>query len=109
MIDADSNLVDDRIRQLERALRDAEEPLRTPGEPILNLIPKRSVETWILCLNSNQVDELTNYRHDPGVHPQSIGQAASVLFSWTRRNVKVSNSCVSSLKNCLPEFDRIPD
>ena len=43
MVDADTGSVDDRRKQLERALRDAEEGPRSPSEPILNLIPKR---TW---------------------------------------------------------------
>src|SRR5580698_9527055 len=67
MIDADTGSADDRRRQLERALRDADEPERSPAEPILNLIPRRNVETWILCLNSHTVDEVTNYRGDQRV------------------------------------------
>src|SRR5579859_366513 len=63
MIDADSGSVSDRRLQFERALLDAEEPPRTSVEPILNLIPKRNVETWILCLNAELVDEVTDYRH----------------------------------------------
>jgi len=109
MIDADSGLVEDRRRQFERALQDAEEPARSASEPILNLIPKRNVETWILCLNSEVVDELRDYRHDPRVSTQSIRQAASTLFSWTRLNPGIPNTCVPSLQECLPEFDRVPD
>src|SRR5271165_4189231 len=67
MIDADTGSVDDRRQQLERALRDADELQRVASEPILNLIPKRNVETWILCLNSHVVDEVTDYRRDQRV------------------------------------------
>ena len=109
MIDADSGSVEDRRRQIERALRDAEEPARVLSEPILNLIPRRNVETWILCLNSFFVDEQPDYRHDPRVSARSIKQAASTLFSWTRPNAEIPDTCVTSLRDCLPEFDRIPD
>src|ERR1017187_8002947 len=84
MIDADAGSIEDRRQQFERALRDADELPRSPTEPILNLIPKRNVETWILCLNLALVDEVSNYRHDPRVDAGSIRRAASTLFSWTR-------------------------
>jgi hypothetical protein len=108
MIDADTGSTEDRRLQLERALRDADEPARNPAEPILNLIPKRNVETWILCLNSDLVSEITDYRHDPGIDAQSIKRAAKVLFSWTRPNCAVPEACVPSLQSCLVEFRRIP-
>jgi hypothetical protein len=109
MIDADSGSVEDRRRQLQRALQDADEPPRTAKEPILNLIPKRNVETWILCLNSELVDELTDYRHNRGVDAPSIRKAATTLFSWTRPNAEVPESCVSSLREGLGELLRVPD
>jgi hypothetical protein len=108
MIDADARSIDDRKQQLERALRDADEPPRSPSEPILNLVPKRSVETWILCLDSVVVDEVTNYRRDPRVDAQSIKRAARTLFSWTRPNFVLPNTCASSLQACHPEFRRLP-
>jgi hypothetical protein len=108
MIDADSSPTEDRRRQLGRALQDAGEPARNASEPILNLIPKRNVETWILCLNDKVVDELSDYRHDSRVGSQSIRQAAATLFSWTRPNCTIPASCVASLRDCLPEFDRLP-
>jgi len=109
MIDADSGSAEDRRRQIERALRDAEEPARGVSEPILNLIPRRNVETWILSLNSLLVDEQLDYRHDARVSARSIKQAAGTLFSWTRPNAEIPDTCVTSLRDCLPEFDRIPD
>jgi hypothetical protein len=108
VIDADTESIDDRRQQLERALLDADEPPRNPLEPILNLIPKRNVETWILCLNAVAVDEVKDYRHDPRVDAQSIKQAASTLFSWTRPNFEPPNICAPSLQACLPEFRRVP-
>jgi hypothetical protein len=107
MIDADTGSTDDRVRQLERALNDAGQQPRTREEPILNLIPKRNVETWILCLNSEDVDEVADYRSDSRVDSISVRQAANNLYSWTRRNAQIPNACVPSLRDCLPEFDRM--
>ena len=101
VIDADTGSADDRRQDFEQALRDAEQPPRGPSEPILNLIPKRNVETWILCLNSAVVNEESDYRHDPRVDAQSIKQAANVLFSWTRPNIADPDACVPSLRACL--------
>lgn len=109
MIDADSGSVEDRRRQLERALSDAEVSLRTPTEAILNLVPKRNVETWILCLNSEPVDELTDYSHNTRVNTRSIADAAITLFSWTRPRATPPETCVASLRECLDEFVRVPD
>ncbi len=108
MIDADAGSIDDRRQQFERALRDADELPRSPTEPILNLIPKRNVETWILCLNLASVDEVNDYRHDTRVNAQSIKKAAVTLYSWTRPNSVLPNICAPSLHACQPEFRRVP-
>ncbi|MDR3698370.1 MAG: hypothetical protein P4L56_01965 [Candidatus Sulfopaludibacter sp.] len=108
-IDADTKTTSERRQQLERALRDAEEPAREARERILNLVPKRNIETWILCLNSAADDETTDYRHDSRVDPKSIRSAAQALYAWTRPNALIPDICVASLTECLPEFDRIPE
>lgn len=108
-IDADAGSVDQRRRQLARALEDSNETPRTASEPALNLAPKRNVETWIVCLNLEAVDEINDYRHDARVASQSIKQAARNVFAWTRPNCPIPSPCVPSLRDCLPEFDRLRD
>ncbi len=108
MIDADTETVAGRLRQLELALAAASEPARQREEPILNLVPKRHVETWVLCLNSQNVDETTEYRHDPRVSAETIKQAAKALLRWIGPNAAIPQNCVESLREGLPEFDRIP-
>lgn len=108
VIDADTGSIGDRKQQLERGLKDADELPRSPTEPILNLIPKRNVETWILCLTSVTVDETTNHRHDPRINPGLIKQAAITLFEWTRPNFVLPDTCVPSLQACQLEFRRVP-
>lgn len=108
MIDADNATVQDRAQQFERALRDADEEQRRPAEPILHLIPKRNVETWILCLMCEIVNENEDYRRDGRIAPGSISLAANALFEWSRPNTAVPGKCVESLRASLPEFRRIP-
>src|SRR5579863_8537599 len=52
MIDADTNTVKERLGQLSTTLKDAGLQPISKGEKIAHLIPKRNVETWILCLNN---------------------------------------------------------
>lgn len=108
MIDADTGPTRARRVQFERALRDADEGPIEAGEPIVNLVAKRNVETWVLCLSGEGVDEETDYRHHPGVTPDSIKQAALGLYRWTRENATIPAGCVPSLVESLPEFRRMP-
>ncbi len=108
MIDADAGSTHNRRLQFARALRAAGEAQLSTGDPIVNLIAKRNVETWILCLNGNIVDELADYRRDRRVTPSAIKEAASSLYEWTRPNAAVPVACVPSLRECLPEFERVP-
>jgi hypothetical protein len=108
MIDADTRPTEDRRRQFQRALKDADEAPRALGEPILTLIPKRTVETWILCLNSLEVSEVDNYRRDQRIDSKLIKQASEKLYAWTRRNFVAPDVCVPSLRECIPEFRRLP-
>ncbi len=108
MIDADTGPVDNRRRQLERSLSDAQAPSRGSQEAVLHLIPKRNVETWILSLNSIAVNEDDDYRHDKRVDHAATEQAAQTLFDWTRPNTQLPAACVPSLQACIPEFERLP-
>jgi hypothetical protein len=47
-----------RVRQLEGSLGEQ----RSPDERIAHLIPRRHVETWVLCLTGKDVDEETDYK-----------------------------------------------
>jgi hypothetical protein len=106
MIDADTGSVDRRLQQLRQALVQHGLDERSQTERIAHLVPKRSVETWILCLNESQVDEDTDYRAEPGVDKQ-IGTAATVFFDWSRLNAQIPQNCVPSLLSAMPEIRRL--
>ena len=109
MIDADADSTQSRRTQFDRALSDGDEPPRKATEPILQLIAKRNVETWILWLHGESVDELTNYRQRNDITATTIKTAAERLYALTRPNASVPPDCLPSLKDSLPEFLRIPD
>ncbi len=110
MIDADSETAQRRKSQLEDALQLAGEDSRDSNEPIVVLIPKRHVETWIRALLGEQVDESTDYSKAPFSRPNSndIQSAAHALFGWTRPGAQPARNAPPSLITSIPEWQRIP-
>ena len=108
VIDADSGSVEHRRYQFQKALDDAEERTLSADEAIVRLIPKRNVETWILCLNLCVVNEDVDYRQDPRIIGDSIKSASRELFQWTRPNATIPDVCVDSLREGLSEITKIP-
>jgi hypothetical protein len=97
VIDADKHEVRHRLQQL---------PTPLDGERIVRLIPKRNIETWILCLTGTDVDEETDYRHHPDID-QKIKPAAIEFFQWSRPNAAPPERCVPSLSSAIPEVRRL--
>jgi hypothetical protein len=107
VIDADTGSVQDRLRQLDQTLREnGKEPVDATTEQIARLIPKRNIETWVLCLNGHAVDEETNYKKTRNDWNELIPQAAETLLDWTRSG-EPPNHCVDSLRNGVRELKRL--
>lgn len=105
-IDADTVDADTRGRQLNNALAEAGSAVRGTAEMIVHLIPRRSVETWILCLNGENVDETTDYSKEREID-QMIGPAALTLFDWSRENYALPAHCFPSLSSAVFEVRRL--
>ena len=105
-IDADTLDVADRATQLRLALSSAKLDARASGEQIAHLIPKRNVETWLLCLTGQAVDEMTDYRNQPGIEAANK-PAAEALFNWSRDNAAIPPHCVPSLRVAISEVRRV--
>ena len=105
-IDADAGDVSRRLQQFESALVEADLAARSSDERIVHLIPKRNIETWVLCLSGQSVDEDADYRHEPDIDKQ-IAPAAETLFGWTRANATLPTHAVSSLRLAIPELKRL--
>jgi hypothetical protein len=102
VIDADAGEVARRRSQLEEQLQRP----RKAHERIVHFIPKRNIETWILCLDGEIVDEIEDHHSDRGIEDR-IGSAARVFFDWTRPNASVPDRCVPSLRAAIPEAQRL--
>ena len=102
VLDADTEEIVRRRVQLEG---DLEKP-RQAGERIVHFIPKRNIETWILCLDGEVVDEVKNHRKDHSIE-ERIAPAAVAFFDWTRPNAAVPTHCIPSLYAAIPEAQRL--
>lgn len=61
--DADSLTVVDRRAQLIGKLAALELPSLSADEPVVLLVPKRAIETWLAHVVSPMADEATDYHH----------------------------------------------
>jgi len=68
VMDADAGTVDEHHRELERACSCVQPPVgvRQASEPVVHVIPKRHIETWLAYLGNDDVDEDRSYRSDCG-------------------------------------------
>lgn len=106
-IDADTHTVHARLRQLEQALKEADVPRIEEADQIVRLIPKRNIETWILCLNLERVDEETDYKRQHRDWAAMIPPAADTLHQWGRPNAAIPPTCVESLRSGIAELKNI--
>jgi hypothetical protein len=107
MIDADKYTVRERWSQLDQALKDSGEKTVGKRERIARLVPKHNVETWILCLNEEPVDEETDYKATRRQWNESIPTASETLCHWTRSQAEPPIHCVSSLRTGVRELRRL--
>jgi hypothetical protein len=105
-IDANGGDVPRRLRQLQDALSEADLAPRRANEKIVHLIPRRNIETWILCLNGKTVDEEEDYTRERDIDAQ-FQRAAATLFEWSRPNAVAALNCVPSLHAAILEVKRL--
>ena len=108
LIDADNLLVQERLAQLDRNLDEAQaDRVRQDTERIARLVPKRNIETWILCLNGFPVDEETDYKRTHKDWTILIRSGTEILYDWTRPNAQLPASSISSLLLGVAELKRL--
>lgn len=108
LIDADNLPVQERLAQLDSKLDDAQaDRVRPDVEQIARLVPKRNIETWILCLNAVPVDEATDYKRTRNDWTPLIRSGIETLYDWTRPNAQLPASSVSSLRLGVAELRRL--
>ena len=94
VIDADTGTVEYRLGQLDESLRHNQiESFDPHSERVARLVPRRNIETWILCLNGESVDEETDYKGTRNNWNKLIPPAAERLADWARSIVQVPTQC----------------
>jgi thiamine pyrophosphate-dependent acetolactate synthase large subunit-like protein len=104
MVDADKETVVQREKELCESLDKAGEKAIKPGEPVVILIPKWQVETWIKSALGQTLSEDDSTTDHPRVQSLDIKKAAETIYEWARPNAKVGKSCVESLRVALPRW-----
>jgi hypothetical protein len=108
VIDADNFTVQQRLAQSDQKLQgEGIELIRIGAEQVARLVPKRNVETWILCLTGNTVDEETDYKRSRNDWGDLIRPAGDTLYEWCRANAQIPDHCVSSLRHGIGELRRL--
>lgn len=108
LIDADRGEVRHRERQLQEALERAQMEKRSDREQIAHLIPKRHIETWLLCLNGIDTSEDFDYKRRRDVDPaQLLKPAAEAFFEGSHRNSEPPPHWIDSLLRAIPEVRRL--
>ena len=114
MMDADQLSVNECMSDLDAALATANHPrLDAARDPIARLIPKWSIETWILFLSSDGaanplVIEGKSYKDSKTSDQwtELIPQATKTLYSWTRTSAVLPANLLDSLQHGLVEIPR---
>lgn len=105
--DADDETVEERIADLDNRLRLAGYAARRSEEPILLIIPRRNVETWMHFLEGNSVDETTDYKSRCSDAKNTDFAREFAGFAHPPRNP--FPDCPDSLRRvCQTELPRIP-
>ncbi len=108
IIDADRLTVNERLAQLDLILDESEaSPIRSDAEQIARLVPKRNVQTWILCLNDVSVDETSDYKGSRNDWTKLVRVGSQTLYNWTRANAYLPVDCISSLRLGVEELRRL--
>ena len=105
--DADNLSAVERERTLHNELTQDNHDAIKAEEPIVILVPKWQVETWVKCLLEQSVLESDKNTDRPAVTAGQIVNASATLYDWARPNAQVGRTCVDSLRSALPRWLKI--
>lgn len=100
VVDADDLTVAER-----RGHFSADTPL-SDADPLVMLIPRRHIETWIRAARKLTVNETDSYKN-PEPKKSEVGAAAKQIHAWARNNPRADSNCIPSLQMSFSEWRRI--
>ena len=104
-IDADNQSIRHRKRELDERLTAAYMDVREPTEPVVVWVPKRNIETWILHLTGENVDESQDYKLQ--VRERTKLKVASERFVAEFHAWKQDPTNISSLPSLIDAYTEI--
>lgn len=107
ILDADNLSVPARLAQLDGKLDEGQADRIRMDEQIARLVPKRNIETWILCLNDVAVDEANDYSRTEQEWPTLVRSGVEALYEWTRPNRQLPANCIPSLQLGVVELKNL--
>jgi hypothetical protein len=114
MLDADNRSVQERLGELDAELLSENFPgYDSANDSIARLVPKWSIETWILYLSSDgkfkpPLSEDKPYKNSmtPNQWTELIPRASKTLCAWTKPSAALPRNLISSLRHGLEEIPR---
>ncbi len=106
VLDADRGEVADRQGQLAAQLKSAELEPRAADEPIVHLIPRRNIETWITYLSGQPVNETDTYPRLTG-RERECQPAVDRFVELYRSDQALPVDCPPSLVTAFNELRRL--
>ena len=103
--DADTRSTADRRAQLDAACDEKETPRRDDDDPVLVIVPRRNIETWLVYLGGATVDEDTTYRK---LKRESDCVAhAKNLYRMCHEAQRLDEGAPPSLQEACEEYGRL--
>lgn len=97
VVDVDTLDLEERRKQLDGALSAGGAHARTNVAPIVTLLPKRNIETWIRALFGEAVNEVIKFSRFDG-RERDCFPAVDILFQMRRSDREPANDWPPSLK-----------
>lgn len=107
--DADKNSTTDRRAQLDMACDEKQVPRRGDRDPVLSIVPRRNIETWLHYLGSgtavDEVDETTRY---PRLRRESdCATHANNLYRMCHEAQRLDEDAPPSLRESCAEYRKL--
>jgi hypothetical protein len=103
--DADTHSTAVRRGQLDAACDEKGTPRRDDRDPVLVIVPRRNIETWLAYLGGATVDEDTRYRK---LKPESACVTqAEALFRMCHEEQRLNEDAPPSLREACEEYPKL--
>lgn len=106
-VDADDCSANERRAQLSARVEAEGYDKCEAADPVVILIPKRHVETWLCALTGHTVNEDQDCKGQADVGKSNVRAAAQTLHDWSRPRAVIGPTCVPSLQAAFPEWRKI--